>query len=205
MRAACMTKPVTIFNTDRTQVTDCHERELIARCGAGDRRALEHVYRQYHRRVFSLVARMVGPQDAEELAQDVFVRVFRGLKSFRGDAALGTWIYRVAMNTCLTFLARRTRRSKLDDQYKNEQVDPGLLFGQQGTPSPLLRSKLEDALQELSPGYRAVLVLHDVEGLNHQEIAEILDCREGTSKSQLHKARMKMRELLQPALVAEAV
>ena len=155
---------------------------------------MEEIYRRYHRRVFSLVVRMVGHQDADEVAQDAFVRVFKGLKKFRGDAALSTWIYRVAMNTCLSSLSKGSRRAELYDQYVQERSTD------QRADQPMLRRQLEGALAQLPPGYRAVLLLHDVEGMNHQEIAEVLNWREGTSKSQLHKARMKMRELLQPSL-----
>jgi RNA polymerase sigma-70 factor (ECF subfamily) len=146
--------------------------------------------------------RMVGRSDAEELTQDVFLRIFRGLGSFRGDAALGTWVYRLAMNVCLSFLSRRKRRQRLDERF---EVAPAETAAPAPDSNPWLRQQLEAAMGQLSPGYRAVLVLHDVEGLNHEEIAKILGCRVGTSKSQLHKARMKMRDLLGPAVLAGEV
>lgn len=188
MRTAYVTKPI-VFG--KIEALDEADRELIARCAAGERDAMASLYQRFHRRVFNLVARMAGPQEAEELAQDTFVRIFKGLRRFRGDAALSTWIYRVAMNVCLTHLSRRSRRAALREEYLHEpRLSP------EAPSSPWLRQHLEAALTSLPPGYRAVLLLHDVEGLNHQEISRILGCREGTSKSQLHKARTKMRELL---------
>lgn len=191
MYVVAVTQPAPITSP---QGPDDAEKALVSDCVAGKRRAMEEIYRRYHRRVFSLVVRMVGHQDADEVAQDVFVRVFKGLKKFRGDAALSTWIYRVAMNTCLSSLSKGSRRSELYEQYVYERAPD------QRADQPMLRRHLEGALAQLPPGYRAVLLLHDVEGMNHQEIADVLNWREGTSKSQLHKARMKMRELLQPAL-----
>lgn len=172
------------------------EAALVEACSRGDRAALELLYRRYSPRVFSLVCRMVGRQEAEELAQDAFVRIFRGVRGFRGSSALGTWIYRLTMNLCLSYLAKRTRRRRLHDIYERESAQSAA----PAPSNPWLRAHLEQALQALPDGYRAVLVLHDVEGLSHKEIGDILACREGTSKSQLHKARLRMRELLEPAL-----
>ncbi|MCC6749440.1 MAG: RNA polymerase sigma factor [Deltaproteobacteria bacterium] len=177
------------------------EAALVAACARGDRASLSTLYLRYHRRIFSLLVRMAGRQEAEELCQEVFVRVFRSVGSFRGEAALGTWIYRLAMNVCLTHLSRRARRGEVLAALPVEP--PAMQETRQG--NPWLRDRLETALRELPPGYRAVLILHDVEGLNHQEIAEILGCRVGTSKSQLHKARSRMRELLAPWLSGGAI
>lgn len=178
-------------------------RELIARCARGERAALAELYRRYQARVFNLVTRMVGREEAEELTQDAFLRIFRGIGSFRGDAALGTWIYRLSMNVCLSYLAKRSRRRRLQERYEAQLAQTAELTARRSEPEPMLRRRLELAIKVLPPGYRAVLVLHDVEGLNHQEIAQILGCREGTSKSQLHKARLRMRDLLGPALRRE--
>jgi RNA polymerase sigma-70 factor (ECF subfamily) len=164
--------------------------ELVAACRRGEERAMEALYHRFKRRIFGLVTRVVGPSDSEE----VFVRIFRGLASFRGDAQLSTWIYRLAMNAALTHVSRRPRPTQSDDVLA-EVAAPA-----QPAPDPRLAARLEAALAELPAGYRAVLVLHDVEGLSHEECAEILGCRVGTSKSQLHKARSRMRELLGPGL-----
>jgi RNA polymerase sigma-70 factor, ECF subfamily len=172
---------------------------LLAACRRGEQRALEALYHQYKRRVFGLVLRIVGPNDVEEVAQEVFVRVFRGLPRFRGDSALGTWIYRLAVNAALTYVTRRGRRPEVGDEALLEQLPAATVPSR----DPRLSARVEAALTGLPPGYRAILVLHDIEGLSHEECAEILECRVGTSKSQLHKARARMRELLGPALAAE--
>ena len=159
---------------------------------------MEALYHQYKRRVFALVYRIVGQADAEEVAQDVFVRVFRGLAAFRGESQLGTWIYRLSVNAALSHVAKRGRRAEVGDDVLDQVAAPA-----QVQSDPKLAARVEAALAELPPGYRAILVLHDVEGLSHEECAAILDCRVGTSKSQLHKARAKMRDLLGPGLAAE--
>jgi RNA polymerase sigma-70 factor (ECF subfamily) len=171
---------------------------LIAACRRGDARAMELLYHQYKRRVFGLCHRIVGPVDAEEVVQEVFVRVFRGLAGFRGDAQLGTWIYRLAVNCALTQAGKQRRRQEVGDDHLEEVAAPPV-----ASRDPRLSRRVEAAMAELPAGYRAILVLHDVEGLSHEECAAIMDCRVGTSKSQLHKARMRMRELLGPALAAE--
>jgi RNA polymerase sigma-70 factor (ECF subfamily) len=175
-----------------TLADDAH---LIAACRRGEVRAMEMLYHQYRRRVFGMAHRIVGPSDAEEVAQEVFVRVFRGLASFRGDSALSTWIYRLTVNAALSYLSRRGRRHEVGDE--------GLV----DLPAPptterdsALAARIESALTKLPAGYRAILVLHDVEGLSHEECAAILECRIGTCKSQLHKARARMRELLGPGI-----
>lgn len=152
---------------------------------------MEMLYHQFKRRVFSMAHRIVGPSDVEEVAQDVFVRVFRGLAAFRGDSQLSTWIYRLTVNASLSHLARRGRRQEVGDEILADVPAPPDL-----TRDPGLAARIEAAMQHLPPGYRAILVLHDVEGMSHEECAAILECRVGTCKSQLHKARARMRELL---------
>ena len=165
--------------------------ELVAACRRGDARALEALYHQYRRRVFGLVFRIVGASDADEATQDAFVRIYRGLGGFRGDSALSTWVYRLAVNTALSHVAKHGRRREVGDE-----VLADLPAVERGPRDLALAQRVEAALAALPAGYRAILVLHDVEGLSHEECAAILDCRVGTCKSQLHKARGKMRELL---------
>lgn len=165
--------------------------ELIAACRRGEARAMEMLYHQFKRRVFGMAHRIVGPNDAEEVAQEVFVRVFRGLANFRGDSQLSTWIYRLTVNAALSHLARRGRRQEV-----SEENIPEVAATPEVERDPGLASRIEQCLQQLPAGYRAILVLHDVEGLSHEECAAILECRVGTCKSQLHKARAKMRDLL---------
>ena len=119
------------------------------------------------------------------------MRVFRGLPTFRGDSQLSTWIYRLTVNASLSHLARRSRRQEVSDDGLAE-----VAALPEPERDPALATRISEALQQLPPGYRAILVLHDVEGLSHEECAAILECRIGTCKSQLHKARARMRELL---------
>jgi RNA polymerase sigma-70 factor (ECF subfamily) len=171
--------------------------EMIEACRRGEHRAMEMLYHRYKRRVFGLVTRIVGPNDSEEVAQEVFVRIFRGLPKFRGDSSLSTWVYRLSVNAALSHATRRTRLTDGEDALAHVAAPAD------APTDPGLSARLEAALAQLPPGYRAVLVLHDVNGLNHEECAAILGCRVGTSKSQLHKARARMRELLGPDLARE--
>jgi RNA polymerase sigma-70 factor (ECF subfamily) len=181
----------------RRGTVDPEEMELVAACRRGEHRAMEMLYHRYKRRVFGLVTRIAGPMDAEEVAQEVFVRIYRGLTRFRGDSALSTWIYRLSVNAALSHVTRRPKPMESDDALAAVPAPA------EPERDPRLARRLEACLAELPPGYRAVLVLHDVEGLSHEECAGILGCRVGTSKSQLHKARAKMRDLLGPEMAAE--
>lgn len=176
-----------------TVLTD--DAQLIAACRRGEARAMERLYHQYKRRVFGMAHRIVGASDAEEVAQEVFVRVFRGLAAFRGDSALSTWIYRLTVNASLSHLAKRGRRQEVGDDAIGDMPAPPI-----AERDSALAARIETALGQLPAGYRAILVLHDVEGLSHEECSAILECRVGTCKSQLHKARAKMRELLGPGI-----
>ena len=169
--------------------------QLIAACRRGEARAMEMLYHQYKRRVFGMAHRIVGASDCEEVAQEVFVRVFRGLAAFRGESALSTWIYRLTVNAALSHLARRGRRQEVSDDGLTEVPAPPV-----AERDSALAARIEAALARLPAGYRAILVLHDVEGLSHEECAAILECRVGTCKSQLHKARARMRDLLGDSL-----
>src|SRR3954469_23524269 len=172
-----MTKPASIPGL-RVEPQWDDEARLIEGCKNGERPALHAFYEQYRRRVFALIARIVGAQDAEELTHDVFLRAFRGLAKFRGDAQLSTWMYRLAVNAALSHATRaqaRSRRNVSDEALEKLPAPDGM------SPDPKLRAKLSAALEALPAGYRAVLVLHDVEGLQHDEIAVILGCRVGTS------------------------
>jgi RNA polymerase sigma-70 factor, ECF subfamily len=168
------------------------ETSLVEACRRGDRQAMEQLYIRYRRRVYSLIVRIGGPLVAEELCQEIFLKIYKNLSKFRGDSQLATWIYRLTVNATLTYVTRRPRDLALEDHPVEPAAD------ERPTGDPALRARIERAMRDLPAGYRAVLVLHDVEGLNHEEIAEVLGCRVGTSKSQLHKARARMRELLGP-------
>jgi RNA polymerase sigma-70 factor, ECF subfamily len=163
---------------------------LIEACRQGDRTAMEALYHRFKRRVYSMVTRIAGAQDADEVSQEVFIRIYRGLAKFRGESALDTWVYRLTVNAAVSHVSRRPARAEGEEALAN--------VPSRETPArdPRLAARLEAALRDLPAGYRAVMVLHDIEGLSHEEIAAILGCRVGTSKSQLHKARARMRELL---------
>jgi RNA polymerase sigma-70 factor (ECF subfamily) len=173
--------------------------ELAARCRAGDTDAFEELYRQHARRLYSLVVRMIGSaQDAEDLLQEVFLQAYRKLPGFRGESTLGTWLYRLTMNHCLDHLRGRQAKmsratASIDEESVDEPTAPDPVV-----PSAISRMDLERAIEALPPGSKAAFLLHDVEGFEHQEIAAILGISEGTSKSQVHKARLKLRALLRP-------
>lgn len=167
--------------------------ELVRRIVNGDESAFETVYRQHAARLYGLVSRMVGARgEAEDLLQEVFLMAYRKIGGFRGDSSLGTWLYRLAVNHCLDVL--RSRQARMDDHTESidEPERPPL-----ASPVPVLsavgRIDLERAIAALPPACRAVFLLHDVEGLAHQEIASMLGISEGTSKSQVHKARVRLR------------
>ena len=170
---------------------------LVDRCRKGDLGAFEELYRQHAGRLYSVACRMVGnPSDAEDLLQEIFLSAHRKLDSFRGDSALGTWLYRLATNLCLDHLrSRAARTSQLTGTLDDE---PGLADAGSRTlaDSALTRMDLERALAQLPDGCRAAFVLHDIEGLEHKEVADALGIAEGTSKSQVHKARLRLRALL---------
>jgi RNA polymerase sigma-70 factor (ECF subfamily) len=195
-----LSKPLSLIPLSgdaRAAVVDAEtdERSLVEACRRGERPAMQRLYEQYRRRVFALIARIVGAQEAEELTQDVFLRAFRGLSAFRGDSKLSTWMYRLAVNAALSHATRTLNRQKRAAG-EDELLALPAPADASAHADPRLRARLASALEDLPAGYRAVLVLHDVEGLQHEEIADILGCRVGTSKSQLHKARARMRELL---------
>ena len=171
--------------------------ELAARCGAGDADAFEELYRQHARRLFSLVFRMTGSaEDAEDLLQEVFLQAHRKLAGFRGESTLGTWLYRLTMNQCLDHL--RGRLAKMDRSTESLDVEDAFEPAAHLpiVPAAVTRVDLERAIAALPEGYRAAFLLHDVEGFEHREVAKILGVAEGTSKSQVHKARMKLRAML---------
>jgi RNA polymerase sigma-70 factor (ECF subfamily) len=165
--------------------------EDAARAAGGDRAAFERLYRANVARIHSLARRMIGPEVAEEATQDVFVRAWEKLGSFRGEAQFGTWLYRLAINHLLSRRAqlaiRRSRETAGDDVL---ELIPARPTGQD------LSLDFETAIERLPEGARQVFVLHDIEGYKHEEIARMLGVTSGTSKAQLHRARMLMRRVL---------
>ncbi len=187
----------------RTETSELAEPEAIRRAQQGDAAAFERIYRLHSRRVYALCLRMVGnTAEAEDLAQEAFLQLFRKIQTFRGESAFSTWLHRLAVNVVLM----RLRKKKLPETSLEETIEPDEETGgprkEIGAPDMLLsgsidRLNLQRAVEQLPPGYRSVFVLHDIQGYEHNEIAEIMDCSIGNSKSQLHKARMRLRELLQ--------
>jgi RNA polymerase sigma-70 factor (ECF subfamily) len=171
--------------------------ELAARCRAGDADAFEELYRQHARRLFGLVFRMTGSaDDAEDLLQEVFLQAHRKLSGFRGESTLGTWLYRLAMNHCLDHLrGRQAKMSRATESLDRDEA-PEPIAPAPVVPPAISRMDLERAIETLPEGCRAAFLLHDVEGFEHREVAAILGISEGTSKSQVHKARMKLRAVL---------
>jgi RNA polymerase sigma-70 factor, ECF subfamily len=188
---------VPLARTDGAPPGRSEDRALVERCRKGDLGAFEELYRQHAGRLYSVACRMVGnPSDAEDLLQEIFLVAHRKLDSFRGDSALGTWLYRLATNLCLDHLrSKAARTSQLTGALDDE---PGLAdAGTRGlAEQTLTRMDLERALAQLPEGCRAAFVLHDIEGLEHREVAAALGIAEGTSKSQVHKARLRLRGLL---------
>ncbi|HEY2908397.1 MAG TPA: RNA polymerase sigma factor [Vicinamibacterales bacterium] len=156
--------------------------------------AFETVYKQHAPRIYALATRMAGsPDQGEDLLQEIFLQAHRKLASFKGDAALGTWLYRLAVNHCLDFVrSRQARMSKLTDTLDAETAAQPVARRE----TPIARIDLERALERLPEGCREAFVLHDIEGYDHREVAEMLGIAEGTSKSQVFKARMKLRGML---------
>ena len=173
------------------------ELDLVDRCRRGELGAFEELYRAHSGRLFSLAVRMLGnPADAEDQLQEIFLSAHRKLESFRGESALGTWLYRLGMNQILDHVrSRAARTGQLTDGLEDASLlaDGG---GHRLADRAIDRIDLERALAELPEGCRAAFVLHDVEGLEHKEVSEVLGIAEGTSKSQVHKARLRLRGLL---------
>ncbi len=177
------------------------EQEAIERAKLGDAESFEALYGLHKRRVYSLCLRMTGnTAEAEDLTQEAFLQLYRKIATFRGESAFSTWLHRLSVNVVLMHLRKKT----LPEVSLEETLEPQQEDGPRrdvGTRDNVLagsidRVNLQRSIESLPPGYRIIFVLHDVEGYEHNEIAEMMGCSIGNSKSQLHKARMKLRELL---------
>jgi RNA polymerase sigma-70 factor (ECF subfamily) len=178
----------------KPKVTDF---ELAQQSAAGDREAFEELYHRHFRRVYALCLRMTtNPSTAEDLTQEVFIHLFNKIGSFRGDSAFTTWLHRMTVNHVLMYFRKSSTRSELLTAEGETPIQ--IVRGTENQDKmPIVdRIALEKAISELPPGYRAVFVLHDVEGYEHEEIGRMLGTSTGTSKSQLHKARLKLRDLI---------
>jgi RNA polymerase sigma-70 factor (ECF subfamily) len=182
------------------------ESEAIRLAQAGNAAAFERLYRLHNRRVYSLCLRMVGnTAEAEDLTQEAFLQLFRKIATFRGESAFSTWLHRLAVNVVLMRLRKKSATESSLDEMTEPDEESGGPRRDFGMPDLRLsgsidRVNLQRAVDQLPPGYKAVFVLHDVQGYEHNEIADIMDCSIGNSKSQPHKARMRLRELLHESM-----
>ena len=184
------------------------EAEAIERAKGGDAEAFEVLYNLHKRRVYSLCLRMTAnTAQAEDLTQEAFLQLFRKIATFRGESAFSTWLHRMSVNVVLMHLRKKGLPVvSLEETMETEEETPRKELGAQ---DPVLagsinRLQLQRAIDDLPPGYRTIFVLHDVEGYEHNEIAGMVGCSIGNSKSQLHKARMKLREFLKTSRAEKA-
>jgi RNA polymerase sigma-70 factor (ECF subfamily) len=189
-------------NSDSTTVLV--DSEVVKRAQQGDSDAFATLFHAHKARIYSVCLRMTNnAAEAEDLTQDAFLQVFRKIATFRGDSAFSTWLHRIAVNTVLMHFRKKSlSQVSLDEPYSNS--DGAKIRREYGTKDNRLagcvdRVALASAIKELPPGYRTIFLLHEVEGYEHQEIAEMLGCSVGNSKSQLHKAKLRIRELLAKA------
>jgi len=182
------------------------DQDLVARCRAGDREAFAELVRKYQNRILTLATRMLDNRsEAEDVAQDIFIKVFQSLHDFRGASRFSTWLYRVTVNHCLNYIRRRTRQQQTlvgAESAEWMQESPA------SNPHKRLEQKerwvlVQAKLQVLSPEHRTIILLRDFEGLSYEEIADVLQLETGTVKSRLHRARMELKALLEPYLAGE--
>lgn len=181
---------------------DSSDRNLVSRAQKGDEEAFAALFEMHKKRVYSLCLFMTADvATAEDLTQEVFIQVFRKISTFRGDAAFSTWLHRIAVNTVLMSRRRHTPpQVSLDDPVSVDSayLRHNLSWNDSALSETPERIALIRGIRQLPAGYRTIFILHDVEGYEHAEVARLLKCSSGNSKSQLHKARTKLRELLFP-------
>ena len=192
----------------KQQGSKLSEAEAIERAKQGDAAAFEALYSLHKRRVYSLCLRMTAnTAAAEDLTQEAFLQLFRKIGTFRGESAFSTWLHRMAVNVVLMQLRKKNLPIvPLEENIETEEEAPRK---EPGAEDPRLagsidRMQLQRSISALPPGYRMIFLLHDVEGYEHNEIAEMVGCSIGNSKSQLHKARMKLREILRASRAEKA-
>lgn len=180
--------------------------EIIHLAQQGDAAAFEQLYKSHSRRVYALCLRMVGnPTEAEDLTQDAFLQMYRKIQTFRGESSFSTWLHRVTVNIVLMKLRRKKHAEvSLEENIERDEESPSPRseFGETDLrlTGSIDRINLQRAIDQLPPGFKSIFILHDVQGYKHNEIGGILGCSAGNSKSQLHKARMRLRALLKGAL-----
>jgi RNA polymerase sigma-70 factor (ECF subfamily) len=174
------------------------EAQLVARCLAGEADAFKELYDGHATRLYSLAYRMAGTAtEAEDILQEVFLQVFRKLSSFKGDSALATWLYRLALNLCLDRVrSKQGKMERVTVALEDERGQAVVPAARRRTDGVVDRLDLEKGIEQLPPSYRAAFLLHDVEGFEHHEVGDMLGIAEGTSKSLVHKARLRLRAFL---------
>jgi RNA polymerase sigma-70 factor (ECF subfamily) len=182
--------------------SELSENEAVRLAQEGDPEGFERLYQLHGRRVYGLCLHMAkNPTEAEDLTQDAFLQTFRKIQTFRADSRFSTWLHRLTVNIVLMHFRKRKRSEiSLDETLEpnDESPKPSVEFGgpDLNLNGVIARVNLEKAIDQLPHGYKKMLIMHDIEGYQHNEIAQILGCSTGNSKSQLHKARQRMRELL---------
>ncbi len=185
---------------EKATVNGISEQEVIRAAKMGDPRCFETLYNQHKRHIYALCLRMTGnPADGEDLTQEVFLQLFRKIGTFRGESAFSTWLHRVAVNVVLMHMRKKDIPANAEPLESQQDEHPKREIG---APDNTLafsvdRIAIQRSVDQLPPGYRLIFLLHDVEGREHKEIASMMRCSVGNSKSQLHKARMKLRTHLQ--------
>jgi len=189
-------------NSDSSANKTSSDSDLVARAQRGDADAFATLFHTHKPRVYSLCLRMTNnTAEAEDVTQEAFLQVFRKLSTFRGDSALSTWLHRIAVNTVLMRFRKKSFSELSLDETCTKNGDAKPVRREYGTRDPRLAGSIDrialiQAIRELPEGYRTVFLLHEVEGYEHKEIAAVLGCSTGNSKSQLHKAKLRIRELL---------
>jgi RNA polymerase sigma-70 factor (ECF subfamily) len=190
----------------QSETPEMTDENVVRLAQQGDVAAFERIYRLHSRKIYSLCLRMAGDaSEAEDLTQEVFLQLFRKISTFRGESAFSTWLHRMAVNIVLMRFRKKNIANQSLEAITNPDEESGKPSEEFGGPDLRLngvvdRITLETAINELAPGYKAMFILHDVQGYNHDEIAEIFGCTPGNSKSQVHKARVRLRELLQQSV-----
>jgi len=184
-----------------TAVPNNHQAEILDRVRNGDHQAFAQLYSIHKKHVYSLCLRIAGnAEEAEDLTQEAFLQIHRKIHTFRGESALSTWIHRLTVNVVLMYLRKKGLQLNSLDEMMEPASDQrtGRDFGSRdlALSGAIDRLTLQRAIDDLPAGYRLIFVLHDVEGFDHNEISALLDCSIGNSKSQLHKARLKLRKFM---------
>lgn len=195
----------TVAKTEEALARQAEERELVRRAKDGEMDAYDTLVRRYQERIYATVYHMTSNHDdANDLAQDAFIKAYQALKSFKGDSSFFTWVYRIAVNKTINFLKQRRHKGhmSLNDLDFHAEHDPDLVqLVSDKTPRreaglAELQQKLNEAIQKLSEPHRLVVVLHDIQGLSHEEIGKIMDCNTGTVRSRLFYARQQLQAYL---------